>query len=108
MTDKPRRDGTWPLAVIDGRPVAPCIGSGYCCKTAPCHEAAARGVREAPCSYLEHDGDRHWCGLIRSASPAEATRLRASLYIGAGCCSNLNSARVEMLTRQARSLREGK
>lgn len=98
MHDKPGPDGTWPLAVIDGREAGPCVGSGHCCKQAPCHLALERGVTKGPCTFLEEEGGRHWCGLIRSASPEEAARFRAQLYVGAGCCSPLNSSRLKMLS----------
>ena len=101
MTDKPGHDGTWPIAVIEGKESAACIGSGYCCKKTPCWESyrAIPELKEGPCPHLENDGERHWCGLITKASPQEAKRLRASLYVGAGCCSSLNDLRRDMLVR---------
>jgi len=89
-------DGTWPLTVIDGREAKPCVGCGFCCKKTPCMAAYKEGATEAPCPFLESDSVRHWCGLIRQASPEIASKLRAGLYVGAGCCSNLNSDRRKM------------
>lgn len=101
----PGPDGVWPLAVIDGKPVAPCIGSGFCCKKAPCGLAISLGIwtREGEhpngCPKLEHDGERHWCGLITNAAPEEAKHYREYLYVGAGCCMPLNSERLVMLKK---------
>ena len=101
MTEpEPKPDGTWPLAVIDGRKSRPCLGCGFCCKTALCAIAQRQGATESPCQFLENDGERYWCGLILKASPQEAIALRARLYIGAGCCSTMNSDRASLARRE--------
>jgi hypothetical protein len=54
-------------------------------------------VIQGPCTFLEDDGERKWCGLIRRANPEEAARLRAVLHVGAGCCANMNPWRQKIL-----------
>ncbi len=76
----------------------PCIGSGYCCKQAPCGIGLQLHGPVAPCPSLENDGERHWCGAVRNApTDAERERLVSELAIGAGCCSPLNGDRLRIL-----------
>jgi len=78
----------------------PCIGSGYCCWKAPCHEAQRAhdgALTSGPCPELRWNGERHLCGLILDADAETAERLKRSLSVGAGCCSGLNSWRREPL-----------
>jgi len=76
-----------------------CIGSGYCCWKAPCGEAVKihKDLTSGPCPELRWNGERHMCGLILDADDEEKKRLMASLSIGQGCCSSLNSWRREPL-----------
>jgi hypothetical protein len=75
-----------------------CIGSGYCCWKAPCAEGQrVHNISSGKCPSLVWEKGRHWCGLVLNAEPAEAERLKKSLYIGEGCCSSLNSWRREEL-----------
>ena len=69
----------------------PCLGSGYCCHKAICHEGqrANPNHKIGPCPSLRWNGERHVCGLIMDADRVEADRLKKSLSIGAGCCAPL-------------------
>lgn len=76
-------------------PFHPCIGSGYCCKKALCWIGVkVHGSIPGPCPSLVYDDkeERHWCGEILKADKEQET-LKAELYVGAGCCSSLNSDR---------------
>lgn len=102
MNDEPNPDGSWPLAVVHGRAAAPCIGSGFCCKQRRCFLGARKHGPGADCpSLVERDG-RHWCGELLAAGAEEATVIRRELYIGAGCCSALNSDRASLLRKVRR------
>lgn len=95
------------LAVINGREVDPCVGSGFCCKKTICHE----GMRVH--GYLQGEQcpslrESEWegltvyrCGLVEDASGEELERLDRSLSIGAGCCANLNTDRLPILRKIA-------
>ena len=81
----------------------PCVGSGHCCKVAPCVASVMlghnQGGEHADCTMLEYDGERFRCGLVlgRDAriTPEEATR---SLFVGGGCSSPLfNTGRERAL-----------
>lgn len=86
--------------IVDGTPTRPCIGSGYCCKQAPCGVGLFLHGPVAPCPSLEFEGDRHWCGAVRNAPDAEEKkRLVRELAIGAGCCSPLNGDRLRILNQ---------
>ena len=71
-----------------------CLGCGYCCKKAPCSLAMSKHGAVAPCPSLRfHDG-RYWCGEVEDAkTEKERNFIVGNLYIGAGCCSSLNSDR---------------
>jgi len=87
-------------------PYPSCIGSGYCCWKAPCPEARRAypelEIRSAfsndpRCPELRWTGERHACGLVLDADAEKRARLEASLFIGVGCCSPLNTWRREPL-----------
>lgn len=88
-----------------------CVGSGYCCRKAPCWEAWRYypemsiqnfGSEDSPgCPALRERDGRHWCGLVEDAQGEEKWRLQQSLSIGAGCCSSLNSTRLEILRKNS-------
>lgn len=89
-----------------------CIGSGYCCKKAPCAFAVARrypiehwldGGKGCP-DLREIDG-RYWCGLYLDAAGPKKKLIKEELAIGAGCCSSMNSTRQEMLKRAGKGRR---
>ena len=84
-----------------------CVGSGYCCKTAPCTIALARGF---PISHWKPGGNgcpslvwdeiqqRFWCGEILWET--DATKKQQAIFelaAGEGCCSGLNSRRQSIL-----------
>jgi len=72
-----------------------CIGSGYCCHKSLCFDGLAKhGNIQGPCPSLvwDEEAQRHWCGLVLDG---EITG--KSLYIGEGCCSSLNTWRVQPL-----------
>ena len=71
----------------------PCVGCGYCCKTATCihgiYYARERGLPDKDtCPFLiERDG-RYWCNLV-----LEGVVDTKELWIGEGCSSSMNSDR---------------
>jgi len=76
--------------------VSPCLGCGYCCKESQCISSYNKHGFKVRCPDLSfHDG-RYWCGLIENSSPLEVVQYTDALSIGAGCCSTLNSDRMEM------------
>ena len=92
----------------------PCVGSGYCCKQAPCWEAKRAHGEDCPTPcpelVLDKEADRHWCGLVLKAEGEEETRLKRSLDIGFGCCSTLNTDRIpgliELIEKRKEEARE--
>ncbi len=87
-----------PLDVVDGVVSKPCVGSGYCCKKAPCVLGVEKHGQVAPCPSLVFKDGRYWCGLVEDAkSEEEKQHLINILGIGAGCCSPLNSDRAKMI-----------
>ena len=73
--------------------IVPCVGCGYCCRTAMC-AVGARIFGNTPglCPALKYAEGRYWCDLCNEKSLV-ANRYRRELYIGEGCCSQLNSDR---------------
>ena len=67
----------------------PCVGCGYCCKTAPCGVALRIYGNITQCPSLKWDAEkqRHICGII--ADPVIGFKFAEELAIGAGCCSPL-------------------
>jgi len=75
----------------------PCLGCGFCCKTARCSvsyqaeddcpELAVGMSSGETCPFLYHDGIQWRCKL--------SGMYRVALAIGAGCCSPLNTKRKE-------------
>lgn len=98
MKDKPDENGIWPLYFNedDGYAV-PCIGCGFCCKEVRCEIGMRVHGPGRNCPSLVAKDGRHWCGEVEKAPPSEAAKLRASLYVGAGCCSSMNSDRRSLL-----------
>ena len=74
----------------------PCVGCGYCCKTAVCvvGQIFLKTGPHPPCPGLEHNGERYRCKIAEEHGE--------ELAIGAGCCSPLNSERQIMIRREAR------
>jgi hypothetical protein len=46
------------------------------------------------CPALIEKDERFWCKLILEADEERAEWLKRELYVGAGCCSGLNSLRA--------------
>ncbi len=85
-------------AIVDGIAAASCLGSGYCCKNALCGLAVQRHPKAtAPCPSLVLKDGRYWCGEVLAAEGEELQWLIDNLYIGAGCCSPLNTDRKPLL-----------
>lgn len=64
----------------------PCNGCGLCCLSALCMVASAvfsgemvvRDEMEGPCPALEREGDRYYCGFMRS--PAQYRPVQAAMF----------------------------
>jgi len=69
--------------------IKPCIGCGFCCLQAQCGVSYAAYGKRSRCPQLMWNGNRYVCGF--------AAQYFDSLFIGEGCCSNLNSWRREPL-----------
>lgn len=86
-----------------------CVGCGYCCKKVICWEGIhanrelveKQGNNRGPCPELVFQDGRYWCRLVLEADEKERKRLKMSIHIGAGCCSNMNSDRQNMLASVA-------
>ena len=77
-----------------------CVGCGYCCIEAPC-TAAVRiygPVRKCPSLSWDSESNRYFCHLMLCPG-AIGERYRKELYAGVGCCSGLNSWRLEVKER---------
>ncbi len=77
-----------------------CVGCGYCCCKAPCCLAVqGHGFTKlhrlyedgGACPELSWNGQQYRCDLA-----AGDARYAAALYIGAGCCSSMNSDRTDI------------
>lgn len=69
-----------------------CVGCGYCCETATCSLGVFYGSRSSPCDFLIFEDRRYWCRLFLAGAEGSD-----QLYIGAGCCSSLNSKRQDYI-----------
>jgi hypothetical protein len=91
-----------------GGPIWPeCVGSGYCCKKAPCAFAVAKRYPiehwlegGKGCPALREIKGRYWCGLYLDAAGAKKANIERELAIGAGCCSSMNSDRQAILRKE--------
>jgi hypothetical protein len=86
-----------------------CVGSGFCCKKAPCGLAVMRGFEAKHwmeggkgCPALVEKDGRYWCGLYLQAAGAAKTHIKNELAIGAGCCSSLFNTDRERILRKRR------
>ena len=87
--------------------VKECVGCGYCCIKAPCEvELRIYGRGLSTCPELKWDGTRYLCNLC--TKDILGPEYRKELYIGAGCCSNLNSWRKEVKPRRKEDIPEQK
>jgi len=83
-----------------------CVGCGYCCMKTPC-EASHRlypGVKICP--QLLWLDKRYECGLMKIAGMV-GEGYRKELYAGDGCCSSLNSWRMDVKPRMVFDARSG-
>jgi hypothetical protein len=79
--------------------IKPCVGCGYCCIKTPCGVAQRlhnRGIERCP--ELHWDGSRYVCQLTTKDGEI-GENYRKELYIGAGCCSGLNTWRKDVKPR---------
>lgn len=78
-------------------PVKACVGCGYCCKKAPCALAVRVFGATTSCPMLIWDevNHRYWCKACKGDGGLRA-EYRAQLYIGEGCCSPLNTDRINI------------
>jgi hypothetical protein len=81
-----------------GEKVKTCIGCGFCCMQAPCSGSVRLYGDSYPCPALTWSelDQRHYCKLCQIPGPLGEC-YRKEFYIGAGCCSGLNSWREEPL-----------
>jgi len=78
--------------------VSQCMGCGYCCKKSLCVLAVTLlpdSVPEGECPFLYQEDDRYKCIL------AIHERWAKELYIGEGCCSGMNSVRLQIIHAQS-------
>ena len=77
----------------------PCVGCGFCCRKTPCELAyRIHGGGLTRCPELTYHDGRWWCSAVERAVGPLADEYREGLYIGAGCCSALNSDRLKIPT----------
>lgn len=86
---------------IDLFPVRPCVGSGFCCKRAPCEHGTWNEAR-SQCAHLqvvrtmENGAEVHACGLYDQIVSTFGPN--AYPYFGAGCCSPMfNENRIAII-----------
>lgn len=79
-------------------PIKDCVGCGFCCKKAQCLVSiriyGPIDLKGGICPALIWDEEkkRYWCKACMIAGELGA-KYKAELYIGEGCCCNLNSDR---------------
>jgi hypothetical protein len=74
-----------------------CVGCGYCCLKAPCgYEVMTHGYNNKRCPelYWDESNNRYKCKAAE-----KDPEVAKNLYIGEGCCSNMNSYRKEVKRR---------
>lgn len=96
-----------PCAPVPG--AKPCLGSGLCCKTGPCHLAAVKYPDSeawtlgtgCPSLIWDEKKERFLCGEIVNAATDERREwTKQTLYAGAGCCMGMfNTVRSLMEAR---------
>ena len=79
------------MKMFEGK-IRECIGCGFCCRQAPCGLAVRWfGCNMDKCPALVWDGARWRCKLVSDGVEGAAEYL----FIGAGCCSGLNTYQRE-------------
>lgn len=78
--------------------IRPCVGCGYCCRESQCMIGiVCYGLKDVcPALYYDQHKAKYRCKLVEVS-----TQAREQLYIGAGCCSPLNSDRRAFVDIQA-------
>lgn len=97
------------LKLIDGIMVRECRGCGWCCIQTPCDLARRLNPSiKSECTFLKWDNDknRYVCGAYTNAKFSLQTQIKAELFIGAGCCSGLNSWRKDIKPRRDKDIPE--
>ena len=77
-----------------------CIGCGYCCMKSPC-EASLRlygSIKECPQLIWNEQTNRYNCNLMLLPGLI-GQGYREELFAGTGCCSSLNSWRLDVKKR---------
>ena len=80
-----------PLAEYDGYKASPCVGSGFCCKKAPCGFGEPVSDTDRSCIHLveveQQDGKhpRYTCGIFEQIIGQPGWE--HSPAFGAGCCA---------------------
>lgn len=89
-----------PLPLYPG--AQPCVGSGFCCKQAPCQFGKATGPDNSACVYLKAIDTkygsitRYTCGIYDDIVGKPGWELAPAF--GSGCCSSLfNADRIAIL-----------
>ena len=79
------------------RSIKKCVGCGYCCINAACDLEKSLYGNQEQCPQLQWDKEknRYMCNLV-----VIGHKNIDWLYIGAGCCSNLNTWRMNVKPRR--------
>ena len=86
-----------------------CVGSGFCCKTAPCYLGMRYAtkkytINDHECEYLTKVGDIYRCGLYLKADDEMKVKISNALAFGGGCSSTLfNPERERLIRKMSRS-----
>jgi len=79
-----------------------CIGCGFCCIQATCGAGLKLyGSQSTICDALiwDNNNNRYYCKLMQLDGD-QGFFYRQELYAGAGCCSNMNSWRLDVKKRE--------
>ena len=86
--------------------IAKCVGCGYCCMKTPCDASRRLYPGVKICPQLLWLDDRYECGLMK-ISGLVGEGYRKELAAGEGCCSSLNSWRMDVKSRMVFDARSG-
>lgn len=78
--------------------IGQCVGCGYCCMKTLCDAARRLYPGATLCPQLLWLDNRYECGLMKIGGPV-GEGYRKELAAGAGCCSSLNSWRMDVKPR---------
>lgn len=90
---------------IDGVRVKECVGCGFCCIQTRCSTSLRIWpyTKGNECPGLVWKDTRYICKLAAMDGP-KGSEYRVELYVGAGCCSNLNTWRRDVKPRRERDI----